>query len=63
MALNTAPIEPLGPDWASAGEILIAIAIGAIIGITIARRIAMTAMPELVAAFHSLVYYWRNNFV
>ena len=43
------------PDWASAGEILIAIAIGAIIGITIARRIAMTAMPELVAAFHSLV--------
>ena len=43
------------PDWASFGEILIAIAIGAIIGITIARRIAMTAMPELVAAFHSLV--------
>ncbi|MBX7483677.1 NAD(P)(+) transhydrogenase (Re/Si-specific) subunit beta [Qipengyuania qiaonensis] len=42
-------------DWASLGEILIAIAIGAIIGITIARRIAMTAMPELVAAFHSLV--------
>ncbi|WP_417319182.1 NAD(P)(+) transhydrogenase (Re/Si-specific) subunit beta [Erythrobacter aureus] len=42
-------------DWASFGEILIAIAIGAIIGITIARRIAMTAMPELVAAFHSLV--------
>ncbi|WP_247717945.1 NAD(P)(+) transhydrogenase (Re/Si-specific) subunit beta [Qipengyuania proteolytica] len=37
------------------GEILIAIALGAIIGITIARRIAMTAMPELVAAFHSLV--------
>ncbi len=43
------------PDWFSAGEILIAIAIGAIIGVTIARRIAMTAMPELVAAFHSLV--------
>ena len=43
------------PDWASIAEILIAIAIGAIIGITIARRIAMTAMPELVAAFHSLV--------
>ncbi|MXO63510.1 NAD(P)(+) transhydrogenase (Re/Si-specific) subunit beta [Qipengyuania oceanensis] len=43
------------PDWFSAGEILIAIVIGAIIGITIARRIAMTAMPELVAAFHSLV--------
>ncbi|GAB5352585.1 NAD(P) transhydrogenase subunit beta [Qipengyuania sp. 483] len=42
-------------DIANLGEILIAIAIGAIIGITIARRIAMTAMPELVAAFHSLV--------
>ncbi|WP_306087798.1 NAD(P)(+) transhydrogenase (Re/Si-specific) subunit beta [Qipengyuania flava] len=42
-------------DVFSLGEILIAIAIGAIIGITIARRIAMTAMPELVAAFHSLV--------
>ncbi|NNC53629.1 MAG: NAD(P)(+) transhydrogenase (Re/Si-specific) subunit beta [Erythrobacter sp.] len=42
-------------DWASGLEILIAIAIGAIIGVTIARRIAMTAMPELVAAFHSLV--------
>jgi NAD(P) transhydrogenase subunit beta len=45
----------MGPDWLAAGEILLAIAIGAIIGITIARRIAMTAMPELVAAFHSLV--------
>jgi len=43
------------PDWASFGEILVAITVGSIIGITIARRIAMTAMPELVAAFHSLV--------
>src|SRR3712207_6579218 len=36
-------------------EILIAIAIGAVIGFLTARRIAMTAMPQLVAAFHSLV--------
>ena len=36
-------------------EILIAIAIGAAIGLVTARRIAMTAMPQLVAAFHSLV--------
>ena len=42
-------------DLFSMGEILIAIAIGALIGVTIARRIAMTAMPELVAGFHSLV--------
>ena len=36
-------------------EILIAIGIGAAIGVVTARRIAMTAMPQLVAAFHSLV--------
>ncbi len=37
------------------GLILLAIAVGGAIGAIVARRIEMTAMPELVAAMHSLV--------
>src|SRR6195952_3909241 len=42
-------------DYTLFGEIIAAIVVGATVGIVTARRIAMTAMPQLVAAFHSLV--------
>ncbi len=43
------------PSVVSFVPILIAIAIGGAIGAVVALRIQMTALPQLVAAFHSLV--------
>jgi NAD(P) transhydrogenase subunit beta len=43
------------PGWGSYLLIFVGLAIGGTIGAIIARRIEMTAMPQLVAAFHSLV--------
>jgi NAD(P) transhydrogenase subunit beta len=45
----------LRPGMEGHAWILVAVVIGGTIGTIIARRIQMTALPQLVAAFHSLV--------
>jgi len=45
----------LAPDMGRFGLVVLAIVIGGSVGAVIAMRIQMTAMPQLVAAFHSLV--------
>ncbi len=55
MILGDARNSYVGPDFATLAQIVAAIAIGGGIGWFIARKINMTDMPQLVAAFHSLV--------
>ncbi|WP_292476795.1 NAD(P)(+) transhydrogenase (Re/Si-specific) subunit beta, partial [Mesorhizobium sp.] len=43
------------PSAGRFGLIVLGLAIGGGVGAYVARRIAMTSMPQLVAAFHSLV--------
>ncbi len=45
----------LGPDSGNVGWMIIAMVIGAVIGIRLAKKVEMTEMPELVAILHSFV--------
>jgi NAD(P) transhydrogenase subunit beta len=54
IAILATLLQP-GMSWSGVGLVIVALAIGGGIGAVVAQRIEMTALPQLVAAFHSLV--------
>lgn len=54
-ALEAALEEGMSQAWITLGLILLALLVGAVIGILKAKRVKMTEMPELVALLHSFV--------
>ena len=51
--VTTLMLHGTGLDISSYTNIIIAVAIGGIFGSILALKISMTALPQLVAAFHS----------
>jgi NAD(P) transhydrogenase subunit beta len=54
IAILATLLQP-GMSWGGVGLVIAGLAIGGSIGAVVAQRIEMTALPQLVAAFHSLV--------